>query len=121
MSSFFKTESKIAAALGAFIVSLGIFAAVGSVFAGERSVVVKFQDLNLGTPAGAAALYGRIHAAAQNVCESVDQTLVNFAPDKRCVRETEANTIAKVNSPALTAYYQRKTGQTPVLASNSTP
>jgi UrcA family protein len=121
MSSFVKTDSKIVAALGAFIVSAGMFAAVGGVFASERSMVVKFQDLNIATPEGAAALYGRIHAAAQNVCESVDQTLVNYAPDKQCVRETEANAVAKVNSPTLTAYYERKTGQSPALVARLMP
>jgi UrcA family protein len=121
MSSFVKTDSKIVAALGAFIISSGIFAAVGSVCASERSVVVKFQDLNIATPEGAAALYGRIHTAAQSVCESVDRTLMNYAPEEKCVREAEANAVSKVNSPALTAYYERKTGQNPALVANLMP
>ena len=36
----------------------------------ERSETVKFADLNLSSPEGVEALYGRIHAAARRVCES---------------------------------------------------
>jgi len=106
----------IVASFFAFFISVSLFLVAGGAIAGEtadgaRSVKVKFQDLNVSTPAGAAALYTRIHIAAESVCESADQTLVNYSPDKKCVKETERNAIAKVNAPALTAYYQQKTGQ----------
>ena len=34
-----------------------------------RSETVKFADLDLSSPAGVEALYGRIHAAARRVCD----------------------------------------------------
>jgi UrcA family protein len=116
MNSIIKNQGNILAAVFAFVITVSLFAVVGDAFASEsiggaRSVNVKFQDLNIRSPAGAAALYTRIHVAAQSVCQSVDQTLVNYAPNKKCVEETEANSVAKVNAPALTAYYEQKTGK----------
>ena len=44
--------------------------AASTAFAGEelRSQTVRFQDLDLNTPEGVQALYGRIHAAAWRIC-----------------------------------------------------
>jgi UrcA family protein len=73
-----------------------------------RSETVKFQDLNVGTPAGAEALYSRIHSAAKRVC-APPAGWEQFGPIV-CVRKAEADAIAKVNLPSLTAYYRMKTG-----------
>jgi UrcA family protein len=72
-----------------------------------RSQTVKFADLNIGTPAGAEALYGRIHAAARCVC---DYPLAWRAAVSACVTKAESEAIGKVNIPLLTALYQSKTG-----------
>jgi len=81
-------------------------------YAGDdaRSESVKFADLNLGAPAGVEALYGRIHAAAQRVC---DQPAGELDGVRRCVRKAESQAIGKVNNPLLTAFYQKKTGSQP--------
>jgi UrcA family protein len=84
---------------------------VGSnALAGEqfRTETVKFQDLNVGTPAGVEALYTRIHSAALRVCSQND--LVMRAAARACARSAEAEAIEKVNQPSLTAYYRMKTG-----------
>lgn len=73
-----------------------------------RSETVKFQDLNVGTPAGAEALYSRIHSAAKRVC-APPAGWEKFGPIV-CVRKAEADAIAKANLPLLTAYYRMKTG-----------
>ena len=79
--------------------------------AGEvRTETVKFSDLNLGAPAGVEALYGRIHAAAQHVC---DQPYPKMAEVRRCMAKAESDAIGKVNVPLLTAFYQQKTGSHP--------
>lgn len=81
--------------------------------AGEqvRSETVKFADLNLDTPAGVQALYGRIHAAAGHVCAQPSWVLA--AAIRGCMTKAESEAIAKVNAPLLTAFYQSKTGSHP--------
>ena len=76
----------------------------------ERSETVKFSDLNLSSPAGVEALYGRIHAAARRVC---DQPAGEQAAVKGCMTKAENGAIGKVNLPLLTAFYQQKTGRQP--------
>ena len=75
-----------------------------------RSETVKFADLNLGTPAGVEALYGRVHAAARRVCE---QPAEQLAATRACMTKAESEAIGKVNVPLLTAFYQKKTGSHP--------
>ena len=73
-----------------------------------RSETVKFYDLNVDTPAGAQALYSRIHAAARRVCEETDPLLRLGATV--CAKKAEARAIETLGLPQLTAYYQEKTG-----------
>jgi UrcA family protein len=82
---------------------------VSSAFADEqvRSERVKFQDLNVTTPEGVQALYGRIHAAANRVCFESDPVL--RGAQGACARKAEANAIEKLNLSQLTAYYKIKT------------
>ena len=75
-----------------------------------RTETVKFDDLNLGTPSGAQALYGRIHAAARRVCEQLSDEL---GPVRACMAKAEGEAIKEVNAPLLTAFYQNKTGVQP--------
>jgi len=76
----------------------------------SRSETVKFADLDLGTPAGVEALYGRIHAAAWRVCR---QPAGEFQATRVCTARAESEAIGKVNVPLLTAFYQKKTGSHP--------
>jgi len=81
-----------------------------------RSETVKFGDLNLSSPEGVEALYGRIHAAARRVC---DQPSGEQAGVYRCMKKTESATISKVNIPLLTAFYQKKSGSpAPTITAN---
>src|SRR5215475_7143083 len=75
-----------------------------------RSETVKFADLNLGAAGAAATLYGRIHAAAQRVCE---QPGGKAEAVRRCTRKAESDAIGRVNNSQLTAFYQKKTGSPP--------
>jgi UrcA family protein len=82
-----------------------------------RSRTVKFQDLNVGTPAGVEALYGRIHAAAWRVCFSFGEQTPRS--ELACARKAEAQAIDRLNLPLLTAYYRTKTGgHSPELTAN---
>ena len=82
---------------------------VSSAFADEevRSERVKFHDLNVETPEGVQALYGRIHAAARRVCSESDPVLQ--AAESACAKKAEADAIEKLNLSQLTAYYKIKT------------
>jgi UrcA family protein len=102
---------------------LGHFAAMllaavlvtSTAFADEqvRSETVKFGDLNVGTSAGAEALYVRIHAAAKRVCTQLSNDVWASNRMLSCITSAEAKAIEKVNLPLLTSYYQTKTGGQP--------
>jgi UrcA family protein len=73
---------------------------------------VKFQDLNLQTPAGAETLYKRIHAAAQHVCDTHgDRSMSAASHERECIAQAEARAVTQVNAPALSAYYSKKLGR----------
>jgi UrcA family protein len=85
---------------------------VGSnAFADEqlRSETVKFEDLNVGTPAGVEALYRRIHSAAVRVCSPAGGWVGQIGA-AACTKDAESKAVEKVNLPSLTAFYRMKTG-----------
>ncbi len=94
-----------------------------NVLAGEpsdpRSITVKFADLDLQASAGVEALYKRIHSAATQVCDSGDRNLLILMSDRKCVAAAETRAIEKVHNAALSAFYQRKTGQPNALVAMS--
>ena len=75
-----------------------------------RSETVKFADLDLSTQVGAEALYRRIHAAARHVCSAPSGEQAGVG---RCMTKAESEAIGKVNSPLLTAFYQKQSGTQP--------
>jgi UrcA family protein len=83
---------------------------VGTASAADRSEpaskIVKFAELNISKPAGAAVLYDRIRAAAQGVCSYY--LFKSDAAEKGCMDDTIANAVVKVNQPALFAIYNAK-------------
>jgi UrcA family protein len=87
--------------------------AFGAVPGEVPSETVKFQDLNVASPAGVAALYGRIHRAAQHVCPVPDRQLANVQRANTCVAQAEARAVAQLDIAALTAYVQTKNGRRP--------
>jgi UrcA family protein len=110
MNSSVKTINKAFLAYSTAMV-LSCVLVASSAFAADqvRSETVKFGDLNVGTPAGAEALYVRIHSAAKRVCSQPgDVWQINLASS--CIKSSEAKAIEKVNLPLLTAYYRMKTG-----------
>jgi len=83
-----------------------------------RSETVKFQDLNVSSPAGVEVLYRRIHFAAKRVCAPPAGWAAPVGA-ATCTKDAEARAVAKVNLPQLTAYYQAKTGErTQTIAQN---
>ena len=74
---------------------------------------VKFGDLDIAHPQGAAALYQRIRAAAQNVCSPLDGSNLSAKTHlETCVKKAVADAVATVDEPALFAVYSAKMGET---------
>jgi len=62
---------------------------------------VKFADLNVSNPAGAAALYARIQRAARQVCRPLEEREFRSAVHDACVHKAIADAVSKVGQPAL--------------------
>jgi len=96
-----------AAIFGALAFGCGAVSIAGDNDDAPRAVV-KFGDLDLSNPQGAAALYSRIHAAAYDVCSSFDTDIrdqTNLTTWIACVDKTFRNALIKVNRPELSAIY----------------
>lgn len=80
-----------------------------------RSITVKFGDLNVSSPEGAAALYARIRSAAKSVCSPEQSPSDPFSTDFRaCVHKAIADAVTKVNRMELyTVYNQHNTPALP--------
>jgi UrcA family protein len=80
------------------------------------SVTVNFTDLDLTRNADVAVLYQRLKGAAQMVCAPIaGQDLGRQMRFKQCIHSALGTAVAKVDQPALTAYYrgQFKVGKEP--------
>jgi UrcA family protein len=101
------------AILGALALS---FATVSSADDGTSppQVVVKFADLDVSTSQGAAALYGRIHRAADDVCSRMYVNELAYRRHKNaCLQQVIADAVIKANRPALSAVYASEYGVAP--------
>ena len=75
------------------------------------SAIVKYGDLNISNPEGAAALYRRIVAAAHDVCGPYDVDTRGFVAGARmdaCAKKAIADAVTKVGQPELFAVYNAK-------------
>ena len=92
------------AIFGAFVAS---FSAVSTADpTSSASITVKYSDLDIASPSGARVLYERIRAAAQSACNYF--WFNTDADEARCLQNTIAKAVTKVNQPALTAVYNAK-------------
>ena len=87
------------------VAMVGLFAAGQLPAAEQHSVTVKYHDLDLSPPAGARALYGRITAAARQVCGYEGRSFTDHAFWSGCYRGAVTDAVAKVGSPLLTAVH----------------
>ena len=98
------------------LIATAILGALASGFAGVsaaddsdvRSKTVKYGDLNLSNPQGAAALYGRIVQAAYAVCDTADIGLWSRAAVHDCINKAVADAVTKVGEPRLIAVYNAR-------------
>jgi UrcA family protein len=100
------------------LIATAIFGALASSFAAVSvaadsneapKTIVKFEDLNVSNPQGAAVLYARIRAAAEGVCGPNDYPYLPFnTRTEACVHKAIADAVTAVNRPALIAVYNAK-------------
>ena len=66
------------------------------------SIVVRYSDLDVATPNGAAKLYRRIASAAQKVCPDADSSrLEDKMATWSCRRQAVNRAVESVNSPEV--------------------
>ena len=78
------------------------------------SEVVKYGDLNISDPQGAATLYRRIAAAARSVCgaDEIDSRRLGYrASINACVHQAIVEAVTQVGRPELVAAYNAKNRQ----------
>lgn len=100
------------AQLGIVAAAVAVSVASATATAATPARTVRYDDLNLGGPAGVAILYARIQAAAAQVCgdaQRVGSRIVSTAW-RACVATAVDRAVAQVDRPALTAYHEAKTG-----------
>ncbi len=98
------------ATLGAFACSLAaVCIAAEPTDPPQRTV--KFADLNISNPEGAAVLYARIQRAALEVCHSIDERNFNSSAHDACLHDAIADAVAKVNCRALFIVYNANNAQ----------
>ncbi|MGH9523321.1 MAG: UrcA family protein [Terriglobales bacterium] len=100
------------------LIAAVIFSALASSFAAvcgaanspeAPSVIVKFGDLNISNPEGAAALYSRIRDAARGLCSPLDRgDLASKMDEDICVNQAIEDAVTRVDQPALSAVYAAK-------------
>jgi len=89
-----------------FVALASSFGAVSAADPSSASITVKYADLDIASPSGARVLYERIRAAAQSACSYF--WFKTDADEARCLQNTIAKAVTKVNQPALSAVYDAK-------------
>lgn len=101
------TGKKLFTAIACVLGTAALSVLAPSVQAAEQdppSKTVHFADLNIQSPEGAKALYGRIRAAAQAVCQgSIGSDPVLREATHACLDKAIDNAVKKVDAPYLTA------------------
>jgi UrcA family protein len=78
--------------------------------ANAPDMIVTYQDLNLANQADVRVLYGRLKAAAGDVCGNVPaQELQRHRAFERCYRAALEDAVMKIDVPQLQAMYQSDT------------
>jgi UrcA family protein len=98
------------AVLGAFAMSLATVCTAAEP-TDPPHITVKFSDLKVSTPQGAAALYGRIERAAREVCRPLEERNFRSKAHESCLHQAITDAVAKVGQPALFDAYNAHNAQ----------
>jgi UrcA family protein len=108
------------AVLGAFACSLAALCTAAEP-TDPPQTTVKFADLNVSKPEGAAALYARIQRAAREVCHPLEARDFRSNAHAACVHKAIADAVAKVDRPALFNVYNAHNAQPTPIVLAATP
>jgi UrcA family protein len=76
---------------------------------GIPTVKVDYSGMDLSTSTGATLLYHQLKSAAAQVCRSLEGRALSLRGKRqRCYDKALSGAVAKVNTPLLTALYQRQ-------------
>src|SRR5262245_23995596 len=71
------------------------------------SVVVKFGDLNLDTPAGIRNLHSRLRNAAQQVCSPLNSRVLGLRDQyEHCVSDAVKQSVSEIGNPNLSNFHR---------------
>jgi UrcA family protein len=107
-------QFRTAIAIALFGAGVSTFAALPAAADGfdAPQITVKYQDLDVSTQQGAAALYARIRGAAKSVCSQFDHYGIDAAMWRNaCMDKAILGAVIKVNSAALYAVSGVKPGR----------
>ena len=78
----------------------------------EKSIIVRYSDLDLARAEGARTLYGRIQNAARRACSPEEYGIYSLRQNYRaCVTKAVREAVGKVNKPTLTALHQARSSR----------
>jgi len=96
----------LAAAAALCVSSVAVGAYAGEAVNDVPTRTVRYSDLNLGTQAGATALYNRIRHAAEEICgDPSSRQLADAAAAKACVARAISSSVHSVHSARLASVY----------------
>jgi UrcA family protein len=76
-----------------------------------KSEVVRYDDIRLISPVGAAVLYGRLYNAALRACGGPVSGPTQLGREQRstaCAQDAVKKAVIEVNHPVLTQYYESR-------------
>jgi UrcA family protein len=99
--------------LGAAVSVIALGCAAAFADSAPNSLKVRFGDLNLQQPRDVARLYNRIRLAADQMCgpRSVGGFYIASDDYQHCYNDTIAQTVARLDRPAVTAYYRERSAE----------
>ena len=101
-----RMRAAVACTVLATCTAIGALGSAHAANADSPALTVRYADLNLSTEQGSLVLYGRIVAAAQQVCVVDDiRDLRMFNAAKLCRQQAIAKAVRDVNSPMLASVY----------------
>ncbi|MEP7243319.1 MAG: UrcA family protein [Gammaproteobacteria bacterium] len=101
-------RTKTSLLLLSFLAATASSVAAADTVVNVKSEVVRFDDIRLISPVGAAVLYGRLHNAAVRACGGPISGPTQLAREQRfnaCTTDAVRKAVDSVNHPVLSQYY----------------
>jgi UrcA family protein len=96
---------KLSTLVVASALALSGWAARADDAAAPNTATVRYADLDLNNPRGAAVLYQRLRRAAEHVCRNLDGRSLEFREGyAACVHQALAKALTDVDRTTVTAY-----------------